>query len=156
MSTPKTLTLAEFMKRMLGFAEKVEAAGSPAELATVRGELTKAQMRIAELEAQLATAVAAQSTFEVTINDLNSTVQTLETKSKSLEAELANAKTEAARILAGQGIDPSTLPGTAANNSPTGHGTSELDRLRAQRDATKDPKELYTLNMKIRELLEKK
>jgi septal ring factor EnvC (AmiA/AmiB activator) len=107
------LSLPDFIKRMVGFADTVQ----PILEATASAELSAAKIRIAALETELTEAQARQSSFDVTIKDLNTKVaaaaaqiQSDADTIKNLRAELDTARLKAENVIASQGLPPERLP----------------------------------------------
>lgn len=148
--------LPEFIKRMLGFADKAEAHFNATEL------LTAANAKIATLEKDLADAQAASSQFTVQITDLTAKLETAQsqvnakgTEVTNLQAALEVEKRKALEVIAGAGISPDALPATAPNANAAGAQLDPIAKLRAQLEAATSPTEKYTLSIQIRDLIAK-
>jgi hypothetical protein len=148
--------LPEFIKRMLGFADKMEANLS------AQAELATAKARITELETGLAALKSSSGTFTVQITDLTAKLETAQnevnakgTEVATLTESLAAEKRKTVEVLAAQGIDINSLPSTAPNAAAGGAQVDPIAKLRAQLEASKDPQEKFRLSAQIRELLAK-
>src|SRR6266446_6102016 len=99
-----SIPLPDFMKRMLGFAEKAEANFTATDL------LATANARIAALEAELADLKKSSAEAQVQITGLTAELATAtnnvsakDAEIKTINAALAASKTKAEDIIAGQG-----------------------------------------------------
>src|SRR5690348_17217135 len=117
------MQLPDFIKRMLGFAEKVEANLS------AEKDLNTARARVAELEGQSAKAKSdlaerdtAITTHAATIADLNTKITAKDQEIASLKTEVANEKKRANDTLAAQGLPPELVP---AAETSAGGGSKE-------------------------------
>jgi chromosome segregation ATPase len=105
------MQLPDFIRRMLGFAEKVEAN------LNAEKDLTTARARVTELEGQLS---AGQVTIaqrdklitdhSTTIADLNSKLTAKDGEIAALKLEVASEKKRATDTLAAQGLAPELIP----------------------------------------------
>ena len=142
--------LPDFIKRSLAFFDKAEANLTASE------QLASAQSRVAALEAELETARAAATGFEVTIRTLTGDLEAKSDEAKKLQEQLDAALGKANAVIGSQGLPIDQLPVTSPNASVTGATTSPLNDLRRQLAEADTPAEKFRISQAIRALLSPK
>jgi septal ring factor EnvC (AmiA/AmiB activator) len=139
------MQLPDFIKRMLGFAEKVEAN------LTASTELTAAKARVTELEGQVKTANDKIKEHETTIaantakiSELEASGKAKDTQISDLTGQVATEKKRANETLAAQGLSPENIPAAeTATGGEAGKGSAWdkycalLSNPKTQREASK-------------------
>jgi peptidoglycan hydrolase CwlO-like protein len=112
------MEIPEFIKRMVGHADKVETSLVTAAL------LATANARITSLESEIVTLKAAASDVAATVTaltgekaTLTTTVATHAATITTLTAELATSKGTANAVIAAQGIDAAALPAAGVGSA---------------------------------------
>lgn len=112
------MQLPDFIKRMLGFADKVEGHFVASE------QLTEAHARVTKLEAELAGAAARATEAATRIASLsaeitaaNLTVASSATRISALESEVETERQRANATIAGQGLAPDQVPASTPTPS---------------------------------------
>lgn len=147
----------DFIKRMLGFADRVEGHFNAVPT------LAQLEAKVVTLQAQLEAHLLAASEWPGKLSALETERDLLRGQLDAKEQEFAAFKTQAAidlqaaqstanNTLAALGVDPSNLPPAGVPNPGAAQPVNEAAKLRAQLLQSTDPKEKYRLAMAIKKL----
>lgn len=105
------MQLPDFIKRMLGFAEKVEAnLSAENDLKTSRARVTELEGQLAKANSDLAERDKNLRHHAETIADLNTKLTTKDQEIGNLKGEVEKEKKRANDTLAAQGLAPEMIP----------------------------------------------
>jgi uncharacterized phage infection (PIP) family protein YhgE len=119
--------LPDFMRRMLGFADKVEGHFSAAD------QLQKTQTQITELKEKLTQAEAKAAELSGQLEAASALNANLTNQVATLTADLTAQTTRANATIAAQGLDPALLPplDVRPDNNPKESAWEKYERLYA-------------------------
>jgi TolA-binding protein len=113
------MQLPQFIARMLGFAEKVEAdLAATKELETVKARIQALEAEVLTCKKAATDAIAERDALNVKLTDLQGKLTARNGEIATLTAQVAAEKKRANDTLASQGISTEQLPAAGASETP--------------------------------------